>query len=125
MTNARKKKFFLNFIGLCFSVLPVLMAIISYFPEWRQRGGGTLFSGFVLLLVLLALIPLFNVIKSALKTPSAKTLWFVIFVVFFLLSRIADEMTVISFIGFVGNLIGAFFFKAAERAMKDGAKNEG
>ena len=125
MSNPRRKKLFLNFIGLSVSVLPVLSAILCYFPEWQERGSGTLMSGFVLLLILLALVPLFNVIKAALKTPSAKMLWFVTFVVFFLLSNIADEMTVISFIGFVTNLIGAIFFKAAERVGKAVEHNEG
>ena len=125
MNNTRAKKLLLNLIGLCFSVLPVLSAILCYFPTWRARGSGTFACGFLLLLILLALVPLFNVIKSALRTPSAKALWFVMFVIFFLLSKIADEMTVISFIGFITNLIGAVFFKAAERIDGKEAKNEG
>ena len=79
----------------------------------------------ILLLILLALIPLFNVIKSALRTPSAKALWFIMFVIFFFLSKIAYEMTVISFIGFITNLIGSIFFKAAERVAGKEVHNEG
>ena len=42
-------------------------------------------------------------------------MWLVSFLIFFCLSRIADEMTVISFVGFVGNLIGALFFHLGRR----------
>jgi nicotinamide riboside transporter PnuC len=47
-------------------------------------------------------------------------MWFIIFITFMLLSRIADEVTVISFIGFVGNLIGAACFKLARARRDDG-----
>ena len=40
-------------------------------------------------------------------------MWFCAFVIFLILSRIADEVTVISFVGFVTNLIGAIFFRLA------------
>jgi Co/Zn/Cd efflux system component len=52
------------------------------------------------------------------------TLWFISFLLFFSLSKIAEEMTVISFIGFTSNLIGAFFFKLGDRA-NTGEENEG
>ncbi len=43
-------------------------------------------------------------------------MWFLCFALFFSLSKIADEMTVISFVGFVSNLIGAGVFKLAGRS---------
>ena len=43
---------------------------------------------------------------------------FIVFVVFFLVSRIADEMVVISFVGFIGNLVGAMLLKLGERCRK-------
>jgi hypothetical protein len=45
-------------------------------------------------------------------------MWFIIFVLFLLLSEIADEMTVISATGFIGNCIGALLFKLADRVGK-------
>ncbi len=80
---------------------------------------ATVISGFSLLLLVLAAAPLFNVIKRMLRTPSAPVLWFIIFIAFLMLSRIADEMTVISFVGLVSNLLGAVFFRLA-----GGWKNE-
>ena len=105
-------------LGLLFSIAPPLSAILLYFPIWSGRGGGAVLSGFTLLLILLAFIPLFKTAKAALKSPSAYSMWFIVFVLFFMLSKIADEMTVISFVGFLGNLIGSFFFKAARRLEK-------
>jgi len=92
-------------------VLPPLITTLLYFPIWQKQGGACALSGFVLLLILLALIPLFNLIKSYLASPAAYTLWLLVFIVFFLLSNIAYEMTVISFVGFVGNVIGAVLLR--------------
>jgi fumarate reductase subunit C len=49
------------------------------------------------------------------KSASSPVMWFIIFVTFFLLSKIADEMTVISFVGFVTNLIGTLLFNLAKK----------
>ena len=38
-------------------------------------------------------------------------MWFLLFVLFFALSRIADEMIVISLVGYLGNLIAAFIWR--------------
>ena len=111
----RGKQLLLNVIGLIFSVVPVTLSVLLYFPLWRTQGSVTLISGFTLLLLILAATPLFNIIKEHLKSPSAHTLWFILFVIFFLLSSIARQMTVISFIGFLGNLIGSLFFRRAKR----------
>lgn len=113
MTNTSMKKAVLNLIGLAISVLPVAVCILLYFPVWRDRGIVATLSGFTLLLLVLASVPLLNVIKKALKSPSAPLMWFVVFVVFLALSSIAQEMTVVAFVGFVSNLIGAVFFRAA------------
>ena len=64
--------------------------------------------------MLLCAVPLFKLVRRALSSPSAQMAWFAVFVIFFMLSRIADEMTVISFVGFVGNLVGAILFKTAD-----------
>jgi hypothetical protein len=42
-------------------------------------------------------------------------LWLALFVIFLLLSKIAEEMTVISFVGFIGNSFGAIVFKLSEK----------
>ena len=121
MSNGRR--LLLKFIGLFFSTVPAVAAILTYFPIWAKRDVGALISGFTLVLILIALIPLWRVIKRIFKTPSAYLIWFLIFVAFLLLSHICDEMIVISFTGFISNLIGAVFFKLARRG--EGGENEG
>ncbi len=113
MTNASLKRAVFNLIGLVISVVPVAVCILLYFPVWRERGIVATLSGFTLLLLALASVPLWKVIKRALRSPSAPLMWFTVFIVFLALSSIAEEMTVVAFVGFVSNLIGAVFFRAA------------
>ena len=115
MENKRLKALIFNLIGLAVSILPVLVTAFSFFPLWLKKGGAHVISGFAVILCILALSPLIKFIKEALKSPSSYMLWLMTFLLFLLLSRIADEMTVISFVGFISNLIGAFFFKAAKK----------
>lgn len=103
-------------LGLLFSTLPPFFATVNYFPIWSGRGGSAMLSGMAALLLLLCFAPLFRLIRERLKTPSAPIIWLAVFLAFFILAEIADEMKVIAFIGLVGNLIGAFFFRLAKRA---------
>ena len=113
-TNPTKRLLY-NAIGLAISIIPVSIAILSYYPIWAKRDDSSLLSGLSLILIAVALVPLYKHIRQALRSPSAPLMWFFTFAVFFLLSRIADEMTVIYFVGFVTNVIGSLFFKVARR----------
>jgi Co/Zn/Cd efflux system component len=108
------KRTALNLLGLAVSTIPVAVCILLYFPVWRDRGIVATLSGFTLLLLTLAAVPLFNLIKRTLKSPSAPIMWFAVFIVFLTLSSIAQEMTVVAFVGFVSNLVGALIFRLAE-----------
>ena len=108
------KRLFFNALGLAISIIPVTAAILSYFPVWAKRGDSSLLSGISLVLIAIALVPLYKHVRAALKSPSAPMMWFFSFLIFLLLSRIADEMTVISFVGFVTNVIGSLCFKRAK-----------
>lgn len=109
----------LRVIGLALCVIPVTVSIFSYFPVWRAEGGEVLLSGVALLLLLLAAIPLYKLLSHHLRSPAAYTVWLIAFILFSLLSSIADEMVVISFVGLIGNLLGAVLFRLA------GGRNEG
>lgn len=113
------KRLLFNALGIVISVLPVTVSIFSYFPLWISRGGASILSGISLFLICLAIVPIFKYLKHIMRSPSAPVMWLITFVVFLLLSKIADEMTVISFVGFTTNLIGAFFFKLARRYGKE------
>lgn len=109
----------LRLIGFLFSVLPPALAALSYFPLWRSEGSHSSLSGICALLLCLSAVPICKYLARKLASPAAYMLWLIIFLVFFFLSRVADEMTVIAFTGFVGNLIGALCFKLSE-----GKRNE-
>ncbi len=104
----------LRAVGIAFCILPVTLAVLSYFPLWKSCGADEVICGFTALLLVLAFHPLYNLIKKAVSTVASYTVWLIAFIIFLLLSRIADEMTVISFIGFVGNSIGAILMKIGE-----------
>lgn len=113
-----------SLIGLAVCIIPVVLCILNYFPVWTARGGETIFSAITLLLVAIATVPLFSFIKKMLRSPASYTVWLVFFIFFFLVSRIAEEMVVISFVGFISNLIGAVLFKIARRFSVRGDTNE-
>ena len=105
--------------GTLFSTVPPLLATLAYIPIWSGRGGFAMLSGLAALMILLCFIPLFRLIRSHLKTPSAPLIWLIVFLTFFILAEIADEMKVIAFIGLIGNLLGAFFFRLAKRDQRE------
>ena len=113
--TAGKRGIILGIIGLILSTVPTVICVLSYFPLWQERGSECVLSGIALLLILLSLVPLIRIIKGKLRTPSAYMIWLMIFMLFASLSRIADQMTVISFVGFLSNLIGSVFFKLSKR----------
>ncbi len=112
----RTKKILFFLIGFALSVIPVTLATLSYFPLWLERGEGAAVSGFTLLLLLICVSPLWKMLKRIFSSPAVWSIWLIIFILFFTLSKIADEMTVISFIGFISNALAAIFFKLSRMA---------
>ena len=108
------KRIIFTTLGVIFSVVPAVIAVLSYFPAWCREGGEYVLSGFTTLLLLLAMIPLYKLLRKVLKSPSAWLMWLVAFVAFYLVSNIAEEMVVITFVGFVSNVVGAIFFRIAK-----------
>lgn len=123
VSKDKLKRLVFSVLGLLFCTLPVTLCVLKYFPVWVARGGETVFSAFTLVLILISAVPLFSFMKRVLRSPSAYKIWLILFIIFFLMSNIADEMAVISFVGFISNLIGALFFRfAANSKARD--KNE-
>lgn len=108
-------------LGIAFSVIPAAVCVLAYFPLRKIETPEKLISVGVLLLLILAFLPLMRVIAARLKSPSAPIVWLIIFITFYLLSEIAEQMIAISFFAFIGNLIGALFFKLSRRI---GKKND-
>ena len=66
-------------------------------------------------MIAISIVPLYKLIKKWIAGFSSYIMWLILFLIFFSLSRIAEQMTVIAFVGFVGNLLGAICFFIAKR----------
>lgn len=118
--NARIKSYILILFGLAVSIIPTIIAAVSYFPIWKERGTNAVFSGFLLLLMLISIIPLFKFLKKVFESPSIQFTWLFIFILFSLMKSIVNEMIVISLVGFISNSLGAILFKLSKRVGEDG-----
>ncbi len=105
----RRKLFYL--LAIIFSTVPPLAAVLSYFPLWKSLGREYALCGFTLLLLLLSAVPLYNAVKRLFSSPSVCMLWLIFFLIFTTLSKIVDQMIVISFVGLIGNIIGSVLFR--------------
>lgn len=108
-------KFVLHFIGLMLCVVPAAVCTLMYFPLWKEGGYASCIAGGTALLLAICALPIFKLISKRLSSVSSYMIWLMVFLLFFAMSKIAEQMTVISFVGFVSNLIGAAFFAASRR----------
>ena len=107
--------FGLHILGFLLCILPPAICTLNYFPIWREVGYESCIAGGVALLLALCAIPLYKLVAERLKSFSSYLMWLVLFLLFFGMSRIADQMTVICFVGFVSNLMGAVCFHIAKK----------
>ena len=121
-----KNRYFVNLglhiLGFILCIVPPAACTLSYFPIWVSDGERCL-SGGVALLLILSLAPLMKLISRKLRGASSWFIWLLIFLLFFSLSRIAEEMTVISFVGLIGNLSGGLLMRLSRR-MRSGANEK-
>lgn len=115
MSNNTLRYLALKLLGLLICTLPPLIAVLSYFPLWLGSSGGQVLSGICVLLCIFAYAPILRALRRALESNAVWLLWLVLFIVFTLLSRIAVEVTAISLVGFIANVLGAIVLKLAER----------
>ena len=118
-TTKGSSRIWLQILALAFSVIPPALTVLFYFPLWESISAEKLISGGTLLLLIFAAVPLFKFFATRTRTPAAHTLWLIIFLLFYMLSSIAKEMIVISFMGFCGNAIGAVLFYLARRGRRE------
>lgn len=113
--NGSFANFILHFVGILLCVLPPAVCTLLYFPLWKAGGYASCIAGGTALVLALCLIPIYKLIATRLQSNSSYIMWLILFVLFFALSKIADQMTVISFVGFVSNLLGSVFMGIARR----------
>ena len=97
--------------GIICSVVPPIVATLSYFPLWQTKDAETVVSGICAVLLILSALPLIRILIAKMRTPSATVLWSILFLLFFSLCRIAEEICVISCAGMVGGALGSVFFR--------------
>ena len=119
LNKSRITKLLLRALGVALCVIPVTVSILCYFPVWRAEGGEVLLSGATMLLLAIASLPLYKFLAHRLRSPAAYTVWLIAFLIFLSLSKIADEMVIISFTGFIGNALGAIVYRLADGGRKD------
>ena len=105
------KRLILRATGLALCILPPAMATLRYFPLWLDRGATHAVSGGCALLLALCGVPLMRYFRKLWRAPSAVLLWAVLFLLFYALSSIADEMCVIAFVGLLGNATGGLLYR--------------
>lgn len=115
MNKSPLKAAALRLIALTLATGAPLIAVLFYFPVWEKQGVSGMISGFTLFLFILVSVPLLKYVAERLRSASAPIMWLFILLIFFSLSKIADQMTVISLVGFVSNLIAALIFRLADR----------
>lgn len=109
----------LHLAGFCLCILPPAVCTLYYFPLWREMGYQSCIAGGTALLLALCIIPIYKLIKRGFEGFSSYMMWLLLFLLFFGMSRIAEQMTVISFVGFIGNLLGSVCFYIAKRIRRN------
>ncbi|MBQ9735764.1 MAG: hypothetical protein IJV96_03155 [Clostridia bacterium] len=105
-------------LGLLLCILPPAVATVEHFPLWLGRGESAL-SLLALLLLTLAAIPLFRILRERLKTPSAWLVWFLLWLFLTVSAPILSSVRVIALISFPTSLAGALCFRLAARAERN------
>lgn len=117
--SGRFASFGLHLLGFLLCILPPMICTLSYFPLWKNMGYGSCIAGGSALLLTLCFFPLLKFLTSAIRSYGTYMVWLISFLLFFALSKIAEQMVVISLMGFVGNLLGAICFGIAKRKRVD------
>ena len=105
----------LHILGFLLCILPPAICTLSYFPLWKDAGYENCIAGGTALLLVICAVPIYKFLKKAFTSYSSYFIWLILFLLFLTLSKIADQMTVITLVGFIGNLLGAVCFSLANR----------
>jgi chromate transport protein ChrA len=87
---------------------------------WVKKGNPTVASGVTLSAISLSLIviastPLLRIIRAKIKSPSMWMICGVAFLVFYSIEAVISSLKLISFAGFIGNLMGEIVFLYAKK----------
>ena len=108
---------FLRILGMALCILPPTVATLEFFPLWLTREDCRL-SALSVMLLLIAAIPLFRVVRARLRSPSAWMVWLTIWVLLALLEPIVASIKTIALISFPTGILGAICLRLSEKKEK-------
>ena len=103
-------KLLLRVLGILLCVLPPAISTLSFFPIW-MADSKTAVSALTVILLCLAALPLFRLIKSHLRSPSAWMIWLALWGFLFAFRPIAPAIETIALISFPTSMLGALCFR--------------
>lgn len=97
----------LYYIGMTVSVLAPLITAMTQFPVWTEKVPKSQLGSMFVFTALLSCIPFLKHIKMQLKTPSAVTVWTLLFLICWAMNKIITQLYLIALVGMIANVIGA------------------
>ena len=97
----------LYYVGMTVSVLAPLITAMTQFPVWTEKVPKSQLGSMFVFTALLSCIPFLKHIKMQLKTPSAVTLWTLLFLICWTMNKIIAQLYVIALVGMIANIVGA------------------
>ena len=95
-----------------------LAATLTQFPIWIDRSAEATFSGMFVVLGFISILPFLKQIKAYFRSPAIWTVWLILFLLFFAMRSIVNEMIIVCFVGFVANLIGTIVYRMGKKISK-------
>lgn len=110
-----RKRIFFRIIGYILCIVPPVFAIFERFPIFAGQGGRPVLSGLAFLLLVVAAIPfrrgILEKIRLWLDSPSAYSVWLLLWIGATLLGRISDAVADIALISTLTSFLGAICFR--------------
>lgn len=113
--TGNKKGAILYYTGMVVSVLAPLITAMTQFPIWTEKVPKSQLGGMFIFTALLSCIPFLKHIRMQLKTPSAVSVWALLFLVCWAMNKIIDQLYVIALVGLMANILGAVLCAVGNR----------
>ena len=119
-----KQGVILYYVGIVVSVLGPLITALTQFPVWTSKVPKTQLGGMFIFTALLSCIPFLKHIRMQLKTPSAVTVWAVIFLICWSMNKIINQLYLIALVGLIANVVGAVLCAVGNRLKRPPINNQ-
>ncbi|MCX4361761.1 MAG: hypothetical protein OSJ74_00015 [Clostridia bacterium] len=119
----RKQGAIVYYAGLAVSVISPFIAALTQFPVWTHSVPKSRLGGMFIFTALLCCIPFLKHIRMQLKTPSAVTVWAVLFLICWSMNKIIDQLYLIALVGLAANVVGAIMCAIGNRLRKTPINN--